>query len=105
MESEPASAKRFPFTEAAGPGKWRLRVWVQPKAQKTEAVGLYQDCLKVKLQAPPVENKANQALCRFVASRLGLRAAAVELGSGQTGRKKTILISCSDEPKWTLLTD
>ncbi|ACV68948.1 DUF167 domain-containing protein [Desulfohalobium retbaense] len=98
-------SKSPPYVEAAGEGKWRLRLWVQPKAKKTAVVGVYQDCLKIKLQAPPVDNKANQAVCRFVAARLGLRPADVDLGSGQASRKKTIVIASRDEPDWTLLTD
>jgi hypothetical protein len=93
------------FIDFVGADRWRLRVWVQPRAKKDECMGVYQDCLKIRLRAPAADNKANQALCRFLASKLGLRKAAVELSNGQTSRKKTIYIVTRDEPDWTLLTE
>jgi uncharacterized protein (TIGR00251 family) len=41
-----------------------LTLHVQPGAKRTEVVGLHGDALKIKLAAPPVEGKANEALLR-----------------------------------------
>lgn len=82
---------------------WRLAVWVQPGAKKSEFAGEYQSCLKIRLAAPAVDNKANKALVRFVAGELGLKANEVVLVSGQTSRKKTLTLFASKEPDWERL--
>ena len=87
------------FAESAPQG-FRLRVWVQPGARRDELAGLYQGCLKIRLAAPAVDNKANKALEAFVARHLGLKPKQVQLAAGQTSRKKTIIIHCDEEPAW-----
>ena len=61
---------------AAIPGGVRLAVQIQPNAKKTEVVGVLDDALKIKLQAAPIEGKANEALVRWVASTVLFRATA-----------------------------
>ena len=73
-----------------------LRIRVQPRARKSEVVGLHGGALKIRLQAPPVDGKANQALLRFLADRLGVAASAVRLVSGEKSRDKTLLVSGVD---------
>jgi hypothetical protein len=56
------------------------------------------DSLKVALTAPPVDGKANAALCRFLAEKAGLSRSCVQILSGETSRTKVILftgIECS----------
>lgn len=77
--------------EAAGGGT-RLRVRVVPRAQRTEAMGLQGTALKVRLKAPPVDGKANAALLAWLADVLGIRAADLEIASGQRSRDKVIAI-------------
>jgi uncharacterized protein (TIGR00251 family) len=73
-----------------GGGKITLTLHIQPGAKKSEIAGLYGDALKIRLAAPPVDGKANAALIRFVADRLGLANASVRLKSGQTSRRKVL---------------
>ncbi len=73
-------------------GSRRLEVHVQPGAKTTEAVGLHGDRLKVRLAAPPVDGKANEALLTFVAESLGVPRSRVSLLRGQTSRQKTVAI-------------
>ncbi len=80
------------YHEAAS-GDWILRVHAQPGARRTEVVGLHGDALKVRLQAPPVDGKANDALCRYLAQRCALPLAAVRLRSGLTGRAKQVALA------------
>ena len=47
-----------------------LKVYLQPKSSKNEIVGPYRDGIKVKVTAPPIEGKANEALIRFLAKEL-----------------------------------
>ncbi|GAB7080353.1 DUF167 domain-containing protein [Megalodesulfovibrio paquesii] len=101
--SLPAPVVRPQYAEPAGPGAWRLRVWVQPGARSEGPAGEYQGCLKLKVAAPAVDNKANAALVKLVARFLGLKASAVQVESGQTSRKKALRIELSEEPAWRLL--
>ena len=47
-----------------------LKIYLQPKSSKNEIVGPYRDGIKIKVTAPPVEGKANDALIRFLAKEL-----------------------------------
>lgn len=69
-----------------------LTLHIQPGAKKSEVVGIYGDSLKVRLAAPPVDGKANAALIEFVAERLGVAKSAVRLKSGQTTRRKVLIV-------------
>jgi uncharacterized protein (TIGR00251 family) len=74
----------------AGDGRITLTLHIQPAAKKTEFAGLHGDALKIRLAAPPVDGKANEALIKFIAETLGLPKAAVNLKSGQSSRRKVI---------------
>ncbi|MCA1946315.1 MAG: DUF167 domain-containing protein [Desulfovibrio sp.] len=95
-----SQSARPPYAEPAGPGAWRLRVWVQPGAKSEGPAGEYQGCLKLKVAAPAVDNKANAALVKLVARALGCRASSVQVESGQTSRKKALRIELPAEPAW-----
>ncbi len=69
-----------------------LNLHIQPGAKKTEVVGLHGDALKIRLAAPPVDGKANEALLAFVAAKVGAGKTAVGLVSGQTSRAKRVRI-------------
>ena len=70
-----------------------LDVRVIPRAKRTEAAGLRNGALVVRLAAPPVDGAANAALVAFLASALGVPSRAVQLLSGERGRQKRILIA------------
>lgn len=70
----------------------RLAIHVVPRASKSEICGYQGDALKVRLQAPPVDGKANKALCAFIADKLDLPPRDVTLATGATGRHKTLRI-------------
>jgi uncharacterized protein len=70
-----------------------LNLHIQPGAKKTEVVGLHGDALKIRLAAPPVDGKANDALVAFLAKKLGAGRTAVELVSGQTSRAKRVRVA------------
>ncbi|MDE2442040.1 MAG: YggU family protein [Betaproteobacteria bacterium] len=77
----------------AGDGRITLTLHIQPGAKKTEFAGLHGDALKIRLAAPPVDGKANDALVKFVADTLGLAKSAVSLKSGQTSRRKVLEVT------------
>lgn len=69
-----------------------FQVHVQPRASRNEVVGVYGTAIKVRLQAPPVEGRANAALIAFLAQRLGLRERDIEIISGHSGHNKRIAV-------------
>jgi uncharacterized protein (TIGR00251 family) len=77
-------------TEKDGVVSFAVRV--QPRASREEVAGEYQDALKIRLTAPPVDDRANQALRKLLASRLKVPLAAVRIASGEHGRTKRVEI-------------
>lgn len=73
-----------------------LAVRVQPGARKTAILGVYGEGaaaqLKIALQAPPVDGRANQALIQFVAEFFSLPRNRVEVVSGERSRSKVLLL-------------
>jgi len=70
-----------------------FRVRVTPRASRDVVDGEFQGALKVRLTAPPVDDRANDALRRFLASRLGVAPSAVTIVSGATSRTKLVSIA------------
>jgi uncharacterized protein (TIGR00251 family) len=75
------------------PDEALISVRVTPRSKKDELLGWQDGVLRVKLRAPPVEGRANEALCRYIASLLGVAASSVEVVSGATGRSKRLRIA------------
>jgi hypothetical protein len=69
-----------------------LHLWVQTRASKTEWAGEYEQQLKLRTTAPAVENKANQAIIKFLAKCFAVPKAQIELQSGEHNRRKRVLI-------------
>ena len=69
-----------------------LAVRVVPGARKSEIAETTQDHLRVRVNAPPVEGKANTELCRVLAEWCGVRTNAVDVVSGDRGRLKRVRV-------------
>lgn len=95
MNTPPAWARR----DGAA---WLLELTVQPGAKATAVVGEHDGRLKLKVAAPPVDNKANKHLLDWLAARLGVPKSAVRLVRGETARQKTVVIVGVDAP-WTTI--
>ena len=80
----------------AAPGGVTLAVRAQPGAKKTAIAGVYGEGenaqLKIAVQAPPLEGRANAALIAFLAETFSVPKDAVELLSGESGRSKVFLL-------------
>ena len=70
-----------------------MTVRVTPCAAKKAVAGQLGDALRIRLQAPPVEGRANAALIRFLADHLNVPRSAVQLLTGESGRNKRLLIA------------
>jgi uncharacterized protein (TIGR00251 family) len=65
-------------------------VRVQPRASCDEIAGEWQDGLKIRLTAPPVDDRANEALRRFLAASLKVPLSAVRIAAGVRSRTKRV---------------
>ncbi|MEW6265577.1 MAG: DUF167 domain-containing protein [Thermodesulfobacteriota bacterium] len=70
----------------------RFKVHLVPRASRNSLEGLHGDALKVRLSAPPVEGRANEALLKYLAGVLGVTQQALELVAGRTGRSKVLRV-------------
>jgi len=68
-------------------------VHLTPRASNDALVGLHGDALKLRIKAPPVDGRANEALIGFLARCLGVKRGDLALVSGQTSRTKMILVN------------
>jgi uncharacterized protein len=100
---QPMSAKKpVPETiRAPAPDSWAaasslpsctLAIKAIPNAPRNEVVGWLGEALKVKVHAPPVEGRANEVLCEFLAEFLGLPRRAVTVLRGDTSRQKIVRV-------------
>jgi uncharacterized protein (TIGR00251 family) len=71
-------------------GALTFRIRVQPRASRDEVGGEWAGALKVCLTAPPVDDRANQSLCRILAACLNVPAAAVKILGGEHSRTKRV---------------
>lgn len=76
-----------------GKGYCLIRIRVTPKASRNEVIGIVEGCLRIRIQAPPVEGAANEKARDFLAELLGLPRRDVELEKGQTNRVKVFKIA------------
>jgi hypothetical protein len=68
-----------------------LTVRVIPRSARDEIVGTHGDALKIRLNAPPVDGKANGRLMRCLGERLEVPLSRIQIVRGQTGREKQVL--------------
>jgi len=78
---------------AVSPGSVTFCVQVQPRASRAAIEGEHGDALKIRLTAPPVDDRANQALVRLLAERLNVPRAAVRIVAGEKRRRKRVVVS------------
>lgn len=80
------------FSSAAAPS-CTLAIKAIPNAPRSEVVGWLGEALKVKVHAPALDGRANEALCEFLAAELGLPKRAVTLVHGDKSRQKLVRIA------------
>lgn len=85
------------------PARVRLALQVTPNASRSEIAGIQQGVVRVRLQAPPVEGRANEALVRFLAEALDLPRGAIVVASGHASRRKIVEIAGSNATAEALL--
>jgi uncharacterized protein (TIGR00251 family) len=74
-------------------GAVTFSVRVVPRASRDAIEGEYQGALKVRLTAPPIEDRANEALRRLLAARLKVPVSTVRIVAGEKSRNKRVAIA------------
>jgi uncharacterized protein (TIGR00251 family) len=76
----------------------RITVRLQPRASREALAGLREDgVLIARVSAPPVDGKANEALCRLVAKAVGVPASRVSVVRGDKSRDKVLEVDGIDD--------
>jgi len=73
-----------------------LHLHVQPRARCNEIVGVHGGRLKLRTTAPPVDGKANEYLCAYLADLCGVSKSKVTLVSGQGSSIKRLRLQLTD---------
>jgi uncharacterized protein (TIGR00251 family) len=94
-----------PFLRVQKDGSVIVDVHVMPNAARTQIQGLHDGALRIRLQAPPVDGKANLALQQWLARQLGVPRVAIELVRGSTSRRKQLRVQAhhAADVDWTKL--
>src|SRR3954462_11955291 len=71
----------------------RLTLRIQPRGAHNAVAGLHRQAIRIRLTAPPVDGAANEALGSFLADRLGLPPARVNLVQGHASRDKVVEVT------------
>ena len=89
------SPETMSWHSTTGGGTIQVAVYAQPKAHKTQLVGLHDGMLKIRVAAPALEDRANQELIRFLAAAFKVGRRDVVLLSGDHSRHKRFAIKGS----------
>jgi uncharacterized protein (TIGR00251 family) len=85
-----------PWCSALAGGGVRIAVQIAPNARRTEVLGVHDDALKIKLQAQPIEGKANAALVDYIAAALRVPRSSVTITHGHTNKRKLLEVDARD---------
>jgi uncharacterized protein (TIGR00251 family) len=82
-----------------------VAIRLQPRARRDEVVGARAGAIVIRVTAPPVDGRANAALCAFIAKRLRIPPSRVSVVRGQTSRDKVVRVEgvAQDELRAALL--
>ncbi len=88
----------YPFIQATREGLL-LSLYIQPSARKDELCGIRAGSLKIRLNAPPVDGKANKRLVEYLARVFGIRRSSVEIVGGHASRRKQVRLKGIEEER------
>lgn len=76
-----------------------LHLYVQPGAKRTEIVGIHEGALKIRLNTPPIEGRANKELLKYIAQIFKVPPSQVVLQRGDKSRHKVLWVkNCLVDP-------
>ena len=74
-----------------------VAIRLQPRASRNEIVGMRADAFLLRVTAPPVDGRANEALCRLIATAAGVAPSRVTVVRGLTSRDKVVRVDGVDD--------
>ena len=74
----------------------RIAVQIAANARRTEVLGVFDDALKIRLQAQPIEGKANEALIKYLAGALHVARSSVVITHGHTNKRKLLEVGAGE---------
>ena len=95
----------FSYLRVDRDGHVIVDIHVIPNAARTQIDGLHDGALRVRLKAPPVDGKANQAVVAWLADTLEIPRAQITLLRGQTSKRKQFCVQagCVERARWVAL--
>ena len=69
-----------------------LNIKLTPKSKKVGFLGVLDNCIKIGVSSPPVDNKANEELIKFLSKEFKVPKKSVVIESGETSKLKRVLI-------------
>jgi uncharacterized protein (TIGR00251 family) len=75
----------------------RIEVRLRPRGSRDELIGMRDGVLQAKVMAPPVDGKANKALCKLIAKRVGVAPSRVSVVRGEKSREKVVRVEGVDK--------
>lgn len=82
-----------PYTVGETLSAMRITVRVKPGVSRVKVGGAFGDALVVAVNAPPVEGRANAAVCEAVAGAFGVRKSQVRVINGSKSRTKVLEVA------------
>jgi uncharacterized protein (TIGR00251 family) len=74
------------------PGDAQVKVRLRPRGKGDELLGMEGGVLRARVSAPPLDGKANRALCRLIAKRIGIAPSRVSVVRGEKARDKVVRV-------------
>jgi uncharacterized protein (TIGR00251 family) len=74
----------------------QIEVRLRPRGSRDELLGMRDGVLQARVTAPPVDGKANRALCRLIAKRVGVAPSKVSVVRGAKSRDKLVRVEGID---------
>lgn len=69
-----------------------IAVRLRPRGHRDELMGVREGVLQARVSAPPVEGRANLALCKLIAKRVGVAPSQVSVVRGERSRDKLVRV-------------
>ena len=76
-----------------------MRIRLQPRSRRDEVVGERAGVIVIRVSAPPVDGKANAALCALIARAVDVAPSRVSVVRGQASRDKVVRVEGVAEPQ------
>jgi uncharacterized protein (TIGR00251 family) len=77
----------------------QIKVRLRPRAHRDELTGMRDGVLQARVTAAPVDGKANRALCKLIAERLGVAPSRVSVVRGEKSREKLVRVEEVEQTK------